>query len=98
MNDRMQTGWWGLLALASAAIIVFVPMIADPYMTPKLVALGLVCLFLLVRRSPSGSSLTPHALGALLAWAIAAVFSRDRSYTMVGSYISPFDGLTAVTL
>ncbi len=87
---------FALLALAFAAMAFTLPFVADPYMSPKLAAMALVCLPLLLMRGDRDSAMLPWVIVGLLAWGISAAFSSDYSYSLVGTYISQFDGFTSV--
>ncbi len=87
-----------LLFLAFAAMVFMIPGLNDAYQTPRLVALAAICVPLLLRRSPRSSKLEIESCNLLAAWVIVAGFSRDMSASVFGSYLAPFDGLTAVSI
>jgi O-antigen ligase len=85
-----------LFAAAAAALWVMAPGLADPYQTPRLLALGLVAVAMMLAPSSQGSDLEFTIVSALVLWCMAATFTTDWSYTLVGEYLQPFDGFTAV--
>ena len=85
-----------LLLVAGAALTFWVPGTADPYQTPRLLALGAAALWLLAQPAGGRSKLEPYILAGLAAWVAAALASTDVTYSVVGSYLAPFDCLTAV--
>ena len=89
-----------LFSIAFVALAFFVPgfVLNDPYQAPRLAALAAICIPLLLRKSSRSSSLELPAWTLLLAWCGACMFSRDLSYSLVGSYLAPFDGLASVAV
>lgn len=87
-----------LFGLAAAALLFMVPGTADPYQTPRLLALAGAAWVVLSTPAAGWSRLTPFLLAGLGAWLTAALFSLDATYTVLGSRLAPFDSLTAVLL
>jgi hypothetical protein len=87
-----------IFAAAAAALWVMIPGLADPYQSPKLLAMGLVAIAMLLAPSRHESRMERNIVWALLLWTIAAACTTDRSYTMVGAWLQPFDSYTAVAV
>lgn len=86
-----------LMAFAAfSALALFVPELADQYQAPKTLALGLAALAMLLVPSNRGTSMLKYLVAGLVAWTISAMFTSDRAYTMVGGYLTPFDGGASV--
>jgi len=88
--------WLG--SVATAALAFMLPWNADPYILPKLLALALVALALLLRPSEMASTLAGPILIGLGCWTVAALNSRDIWYSIVGTWLNPFDAFVAVAL
>lgn len=93
MNDR---AW--LLIVTSSALLFMVPGLNDQYQTPRLAAMAAACLPLLLRASARRSSLEVPAIALLVAWVISSALSCDPIASVFGSYLAPFDGLTAAVV
>lgn len=87
-----------LLATAFAAQAFMLPGLADPYQTPRLVVLAALCIPLLLRQSERQCAMDGAAYRMLCVWVICCGLSRDMAYSLVGSYLSPFDGLATVAV
>jgi O-antigen ligase len=87
-----------IFAAVAAALWTMAPGLADPYQSPKLLAMGLVAIAMLLAPARHESRLEGHVAWALLLWAIAAACTTDRSYMLVGAWLQPFDGYTAVVI
>ncbi len=94
MTSRMNTFCLWLMVLG--AIVFWLPMIADPYMTPRLLLVALGAALLLIQRSDRGTALERPALLMLAAAAVSAVFAQDRLYSIIGSYQFGMDSLLAI--
>lgn len=92
----MTKAW--LLMVSLAAMAFMAPCFLDPYQAPRLVLLAALCVPLLLRRSQHRSFLELDVMVGLLAWVVCACFTKDVSYTLVGSCIAPFDSLSAVLM
>lgn len=77
------------------AMIFWLPMLADPYMTSRLLLVALGAAGLLMTKSERASSMeVPSLLMAAVA-IISAVFAADWRYAIIGSYQSGMDSLIA---
>lgn len=84
-----------LWLMVLGAVVFWLPMIADPYMTPRLLLVAIGAALLLIQRSDRGSALERPALLMLAAAAVSAVFAQDRLYSIIGSYQFGMDSLLA---
>lgn len=82
--------------IVAGAMLTFVPQLADPYMTPRLllVALGAACL--LFTKSNKGTSLELAAFVMLIAAGVSALYGHDRFYSIIGSYQFGMDSLLSI--
>jgi O-antigen ligase len=87
-----------IFAAAAAALWVMAPGLADPYQTPKLIAMALVAIAMLLAPARYQSRLAGHISLALVLWTLCAFCSTDNAYTLVGAWLQPFDGYTAVAV
>lgn len=85
-----------LWLIVAGAMLAFVPQMADPYMTPRLLIPALAAGVLLLMPSTRRSPLEIPALVFLLVVAIAAVRAQDWRYAVIGSYQFGMDSLIAV--
>lgn len=77
------------------AMVFWLPMIADPYMTPRLLLVALGALGLLACKSNKCSSLEQPAIFMLVAVFVSAAFSHDVRYAIIGSYQFGTDSILA---
>lgn len=87
-----------LIAAAGGAMLAMVPGSMDQYQTPKLLAMGLAALGLLLRPSDRACYLDLPAALLAMCWVACSLFSLDRPASLTGSYLAPFDGLTAAAV
>jgi O-antigen ligase len=87
-----------IFAAAAAALWVMAPGLADPYQTPKLLAMALVALGMLLAPARCESRLAGRISLGLVLWTLCAFCSTDSAYTLVGAWLQPFDGYTAVAV
>ncbi len=78
------------------AMVFWLPPIADPYMTPRLLLVAVGAALLLIQRSGLGSSLELPALALLAAAGISALFAQDKLYAIIGSYQFGMDSLLSI--
>ena len=83
-------------AIAFGAMVFWLPMNADPYMTPRLLLVAAASAGLLFLRSDKRSSLEKPAFWMLAAFFLCAALSHDRAYSFIGSYLLGIDSLLAV--
>ena len=77
------------------AMIFWLPMISDPYMTPRLLLVTIGASALLFMKSERRSSLEGPVLTLLAAAIVSSVFAQDKFYAVVGSYQFGMDSLIA---
>jgi|CXWL01.1.fsa_nt_gi hypothetical protein len=82
--------------MIAGAMLTFIPQIADPYMTPRLllVALGAACLLLM--KSNKETTLEAPAFAMVAAAMVSALYGHDRFYSIIGSYQFGMDSLLAI--
>ncbi len=78
------------------AMVFWLPMIADPYMTPRLLLVALGTALLLITKSDKGTSLEKPALTMLAVAGVSALYGHDRIYSIIGSYQFGMDSLLAM--
>lgn len=78
------------------AMVFWLPMIADPYMTPRLLLVAVGAALLLIAKSDKGTSLEKPALVMLVAAAVSAFYGHDRIYSIIGSYQYGMDSLLSI--
>ncbi len=79
------------------AMVFWLPMIADPYMTPRLLLVAIGAGFLLLTKSDKGTSLEKPALLMLVAAWVSAFYGHDQIYSIIGSYQFGMDSLLSLT-
>lgn len=79
------------------ALVWWLPIIADPYITPRLLPLALCASIALTLRGNGRSTLEKPALIMLSAVALTAFFAKDKAYAVIGSYQVGMDSLISVT-
>ena len=95
-QGNMEKKFW-MIAAALAATVVFCPFVFDPFQAPKSVAMLIVALGLLLRPGSAAPSLTEVSFGVLF-WLLASLKTMDRSQTIIGQQLAPFDGYTAMSI
>lgn len=92
-NGMRKAGLWTIIA---GALLLFLPGIGDPYMTPRLLLPALGAIVLLLMPSGRRSALELPALAMLGAAGVAGCAAQDRGYALVGAYQFPADSVLAI--
>lgn len=77
------------------AMLLFIPQLADPYMTPRFMLPALGALPLLLNKSARQSVMEVPALIALALASLCTLFAADGWYGLMGAYLFPADSLCA---
>lgn len=83
---------WTILA---GALWLFVPFIADPYQTPRLLLPALGAIPLLLLKRDEGCLMDVSVGLALCLAGVSWIFSQDKLYSIFGAYLFPTDSLLA---
>lgn len=80
-----------MFTIIAGAMLFFCPLLADPYMTPKLVIAFGACVPLLLMKSNRESSLEMQVNFLLAAVFISVLAAWDCSYALVGTRLQTYD-------
>lgn len=84
-----------MAAMVFGAMVFWLPMLADPYMTPRLLIVAAAAGIALFAKSDRSTTLETPALCMVAAAVISCVFAHDKLYAIIGSYQFGMDSLLA---